>query len=459
MTRHLTLPAIVAIIFFNVAGGPYALEEILAGGAGLAIVLLLLTPLVWSAPIALVCAELGTAVPEEGGYYAWAKRALGPFGAYCQGWWAWLYTLIDIGLYPTMFCEYLAYFWPEIGADGDPTLRRVIMLTMIWGFVLLNLRGARTVGRLVEIFAVAVLLPFGILVVVGIYRMLTSGVPFSPVTPFLAPGTTLSAALSVAVPIALWNYLGWDAISTIAGEMKDPRRNYPRALAIALLVIAVSYIVPVIVALSLVGTPIHADGAVVEWTTGAWSVAASQIVGPWLGVAIAAGGMVSAVGLYAALVLVYSRVPFVMSFDGYLPRSLTRTNAREAPYVSLIVSGIIYSAVVIHFDDFEALAIADVTMYAAMMSLELLSFLVLRWREPELARPFRVHGGWPGAILVCILPWACIGLAGYYQVVEEGIMEVIGKAALLMAAPLLFYPFIAARRKRRLALTPEPVRD
>ena len=341
MTRHLPLPAIVAIIFFNVAGGPYALEDILAGGSGLAIVLLVLTPLLWSAPVALVCAELGTAIPDEGGYYAWAKRALGPFGAYCQGWWAWLYTLVDIGLYPTMFCDYLAYFWPEIGAEGDPTLRRTVMLSMIWGFVLLNLRGARTVGRFAEVFATAVLLPFGILVAVGLYRIISDGAPFNPFVPFVAPGTTLPAALSLAVPIALWNYLGWDAVSTIAGEMKEPRRNYPRALGIALLVIAASYILPVIVALSIVGTPIHAGGTTVAWSTGAWSLAASEIVGPWLGAAIAAGGMVSAVGLYSALVLVYSRVPFVMSFDGYLPRGLTRTNSREAPWVSLVVSGVI----------------------------------------------------------------------------------------------------------------------
>jgi amino acid transporter len=448
MTRSLTLPAIVAIIFFNVAGGPYALEEIIAAGPGLALLLLLLTPLVWSTPVALVCAELGTAIPEEGGYYAWAKRALGPFGAYCQGWWAWLYTLIDIGLYPTMFCLYAAYFWPELGPDGDPLLRRTVMVAMIWGFVLLNLRGARTVGRFAEVFVAAVLLPFVIMVGVGLYRIFTTGAGFSPVMPLVAPGTTLPAALAAAVPIVMWNYLGWDAISTIAGEMENPRRNYPRALAIAVGVIVLTYVAPVLVALCLVGTPIQQAGGVVEWTTGAWSIAAEQIVAPWLGTLVAAMGMVSAVGLYAALVLVYSRVPFVMSFDGYLPRRLTHTNARGAPYVSLIASGLVYTGVVVYFDDFESLAVADVTMYAAMVSLELLTFLALRWREPELARPFHIHGGWPVAILVCALPWAFVGLAAYYRVLEDGVFEVLGKAGLIMLAPLLAYPFITAWQRR-----------
>ena len=98
MKRSLPLSAIVSIIFFNVSGGAYTLEEVLAIGPGLAILLLLVTPLIWSAPVALVCAELGTAIPEEGGYYAWSKRALGLFGSFCQGWWAWLYTFVDIGL-------------------------------------------------------------------------------------------------------------------------------------------------------------------------------------------------------------------------------------------------------------------------------------------------------------------------------------------------------------------------
>ena len=82
MKRSLSLSAIVSIIFFNVCGGAYAVEKILAAGPGFAVLLMLVTPLVWSVPIALVCAELGTAIPEEGGYYAWSKRALGPFGAF-----------------------------------------------------------------------------------------------------------------------------------------------------------------------------------------------------------------------------------------------------------------------------------------------------------------------------------------------------------------------------------------
>ena len=209
MKRTLSLSAIVGIIFFNVCGGAYAIEDILSAGPGFAVLLMLITPLVWSAPIALVCAELGAAIPEEGGYYAWSKRALGPFGAFCQGWWAWLYTFIDIGLYPTMFCDYLAYFAPEFGEDGSGWLRKGLMVGMIWSFALLNLFGSRTVGGFAKMSFVLVMSPFVILVLVGLYQGLTRGFAFSPVTPLLAPGETFGPWLFAGSSVGLQTGLHW----------------------------------------------------------------------------------------------------------------------------------------------------------------------------------------------------------------------------------------------------------
>ncbi len=442
MKRALSLSAIVSIIFFNVSGGTYALEDVLAAGPGLAVLLLLVTPLIWSAPVALVCAELGTAIPEEGGYYAWSKRALGPFGSFCQGWWAWLYTFIDIGIYPTMFCDYLGYLAPEFGEDGNYWLRKGLMIAMIWTFVLLNLFGSRTIGSFARVFFVLVMSPFFILVCVGLYQGLTRGFTFSPVTPFLSSGKTLGPALAAAIPVVMWNYMGWDSVSTIAGEMENPRRTYPQALLITVLLIATIYVIPAVVALALVGTEQFA------WKTGTWSLAAKSIGGQKLATLTSAMGMISAIGMYSALVLVYSRVPFVMGRDGYLPKVLMKSNRWDAPWVSLIVSGVLYTVVILMFRNVEELASADVTVYGAMMSLELLSFLVLRWREPTLPRPFRVPGGWGVAIVLCILPLLCVGTAAYYRVQEDGFWKVVGLAFAIMASGPLLYPLAAWLRRR-----------
>lgn len=447
MKRALSLSAIVSIIFFNVSGGTYALEDVIAAGPGLAVLLLLLTPLIWSAPVALVCAELGTAIPEEGGYYAWSKRALGPFGSFCQGWWAWLYTFIDIGIYPTMFCEYLAYLAPEFGEGGNDWLRKGLMIVMIWSFVLLNLFGSRTIGGFAKLFFVLVMSPFFILVCVGLYRGLTGGFPHSPVLPLLAPGKTLGPALAAAIPVVLWNYMGWDSISTIAGEMENPRRNYPKALLISVLLIATIYVVPVLISLALIGTEQFV------WKTGAWSFAAKSIGGQKLATLTSAMGMISAIGMYSALVLVYSRVPFVMGRDGYLPKVLMKTNRWDAPWVSLIVSGLLYTVVILMFQNVEELASADVTVYGAVLSLELLSFLVLRWREPNLVRPFRVVGGWGVAIVLCVLPLLCVGTGAYLRVQQPeaeggGLWKVVGLAIAIMASGPLLYPFAAWWRRK-----------
>ena len=202
MHRSLTLTAIVSIIFFNVSGGPYGLESVLKDGPGLAMLLILLVPLVWSAPVAFVVAELGTAIPEEGGYYVWSKRALGRFPAFCQGWWAWMFTFVDIGICPALFCDYLAFFFEIFDKEtGSFWARKAIMLTMVWTFVILNLRGARTVGDFAKGLALMILSPFVLLLLVALYRGLTEGVPHSAVVPFLNPGTSLASHDQHGTPI------------------------------------------------------------------------------------------------------------------------------------------------------------------------------------------------------------------------------------------------------------------
>ena len=443
MNRNLTLPVIVSIIFFNVSGGPYALEGVLAAGPGLALLLIVAAPVIWSAPVALVCAETGSALPEEGGYYAWSKRALGPFGAFCQGFWAWLFSAVNMAMYPAMFCDYLSYFVPAVEVEGHFWLRRCVMLAMIWGFVLMNLKGARTVGNLSRVFMLMVLSPFAVMVLVGIYRGVTEGFPLSAVSPVVAEGRTPSAALAAAIPIILWNFLGWDSISTIAGEMQNPARDYPRALLIAILLITAIYLVPSVIALTFVGT------VEVDWKTGAWSIAAARLAGPWLGNLTSAMGMVAAAGLYSGLVLVGSRVPFVMGQDRFLPRALARCNRYDAPWVSLVICGSIYSAVVMTFKNIDELAAADVTLYAAMIALELLSFVVLRWREAELTRPYKVPGGWTGAAVVCALPLACVSAAAYYHVGEFGIWNVVGKPLIATALVPVAFPLVFGWRRRQ----------
>ena len=156
---------------------------------------------------------------------------------------------------------------------------------------------------------------------------------YNPVSPLTAGGESVSSAFGLGLFVVMWNYLGWDGLSTVAGEMKNPKRDYPKTLLISMPLITACYLLPTLVGLAVVGS------TQVEWTAGAWTEIAEIIGGRWLGLFLAGAALVSAAGLFSALLLSVSRVPFVMGEDGYLPRSLLKVHPKYGtPWVALVVS-------------------------------------------------------------------------------------------------------------------------
>src|ERR1044071_1990393 len=130
LRQELGLVPLAAVVFFNVSGGPYGIEDVVPSfGPGLALLLLVVTPLLWSLPVSLAMAELASAMPDEGGYVTWTARAFGPFWAFQVGWWSWLDSFVDVAVYPALAVEYARYWWP-----GMSPLSRVLFVLV---FVLL----------------------------------------------------------------------------------------------------------------------------------------------------------------------------------------------------------------------------------------------------------------------------------------------------------------------------------
>ena len=122
-TRKLNFLALVCIIFFTVSGGAFGIEPLVGKmGAAWAIALIIITPILWSLPIALMVSELSSAMPEEGGYYVWVKRGLGDFWGVQEGWWTICYTAVDMAIYPVLFVNYLAFFFPQLALEADGSL-------------------------------------------------------------------------------------------------------------------------------------------------------------------------------------------------------------------------------------------------------------------------------------------------------------------------------------------------
>jgi amino acid transporter len=246
----------------------------------------------------------------------------------------------------------------------------------------------------------------------------------------------VAPSLAGAISVTMWNYMGWDNASTVAQEVENPQRNYPRAMLISAGLVAVTYIVP-LAAVGLAG--VNAD----EFSTGAWALAARSLVGPWLEFAVVLGGMLNGAGIFNALMLSYARVPYALAEDRLLPKFLTRTTAKGVPWASVVVCAVGW-ALALRLS-FERLISIDLVLYGASLLLEFLALMVLRVREPGLHRPFRIPGGLTTAVLAGVGPAFLIAFALYAARDERvGPMPALGFAALIAAVGPVAY-FVAWR--------------
>ena len=425
---RITLLPLVAATYFMVAGGPYGLEDLVTqSGYLMAVAALLIVPIVWSLPTALMVSELSSALPEEGGYYAWVRRAMGPFWGFQEAWLSLAASVFDMAIYPTLFVKYLGGLWPE-GAEG--LTGWAIKVAMIAVCVLGNIRGVRTVGRSSLIMTIAMLSPFAVLTVVALAR------PPIPADASTDPGQFDYLA---GIFVAMWNYMGWDNASTVAAEVERPQRTYPLAMASTVLLVSLTYLIPVLAV----------------WRTGldrsiwekSWVGVGEAVAGSALGVAIGIGGMISAFGMFNALIMSYSRVPMVMAEDGYLPAAFKRLHPRTgAPWVAIIACAVAWTiALQLSLPRLFAL---DVILYGLSLLLEFIALVVLRLRGPGLPRPFRVPRGLVLAASLGFGPAILIVIAMFHERHEQaGPINVLLLGGILVALGPILY--LAARRRRK----------
>jgi amino acid transporter len=420
---RLTLWPLVAATFFMVSGGTYGTEDIVHGaGYGKAILILLLTPILWSLPTAFMIGELSSALPFEGGYYAWVRRAMGNFWGFQEAWLSLVASIFDMAIYPTLFVLYLDRLFPWF-AEGHRGI--MVALAVVVVCALLNIAGVRVVSTTSLWLFFALSLPFIIIVAIAPFK-------FGALANAVTRPTTSTVDILGGLLICMWNYMGWDNASTIATEVERPQRTYPRAMLAAVVIVALSYIVPV-GAMWMTGLSSSA------WETGSWADIAGMLGGPLLRVGLALGGMISGFGMFNALVMSYSRLPLAMAQDGMLPKVFAKLHPRSrAPWVTILVCATGWALCL--GLGFERLVIIDILLYGVSLSLEFVALIVLRIREPELPRPFRVPGGMFGAVAVGIPPMLLLG----FSVVRGECAQVMGMSALafgllLIAAGVVAY--------------------
>ena len=421
----LTLWPLVAATFFMVSGGTYGTEEIIHGaGYGRGILILLFLPVLWCLPTAFMIGELSSALPEEGGYYAWVRRGLGNFWGFQEAWLSLAASIFDMAIYPTLFVFYLQRMAPWFGVGNHAIYAGLFVVVTC---AALNIAGIRVVGITSLWLFFLLSAPFALIVVLAPFRMGALGEAHAAAT---------GLGLLGGVLVAMWNYMGWDNASTIAQEVERPQRTYPRAMIAAVVLVSLTYVLPFVM-VYLAGIPASMFGEDGSWATVA-GVLGGKILGfEWLRFLIVLGGMMSAFGMFNALVMSYSRLPLAMARDGMLPKVFAKLSAKtQAPWVAILVCAACW-ALCLRLG-FKRLITLDIMLYGASLMLEFVTLVVLRIREPELKREFRVPGGLIGAISCGVFPLLLLTLA----MVESGNETVLGMNGLAFGAIIIGTGFL-----------------
>jgi len=440
----LTLWPLVAATFFMVSGGTYGTEEIIHGaGYGHGILILLFLPVLWCLPTAFMIGELSSALPQEGGYYAWVRRGLGNFWGFQEAWLSLAASIFDMAIYPTLFVFYLKQMSPWFGLGNHGIYAGLFVVATC---AALNLAGIRVVGITSLWLFFFLSAPFALIVVLAPIRMGTLADAHA------APAATGPGLLG-GVLVAMWNYMGWDNASTIAQEVERPQRTYPKAMIAAVVLVAVTYLLP-FAAVYFAGIPAAMFGVDGSWATVAGAVGGKILGFEWLRFLIVFGGMMSGFGMFNALVMSYSRLPLVMAWNGMLPKVFGKTSKRtKAPWVAILACATCWALCL--GLGFKRLVTLDIMLYGLSLMLEFVTLVALRIREPELKREFRVPGGVPGAILAGVFPLFLLILA----TIEAGSETVLGISGiafgtLIIAAGIVLYFGTGRHRQARSASMP-----
>ncbi len=409
--RRIGFWGLVVFLYASLAAGSGGIEEIVsASGPGMAMWIFILLPFVWGLPSVLVSAELSSAIPVEGGYVRWVRRALGPFWGFMSGWLNWFASVFDGVIYPVLIADYIASMWPELAGPGS---RSALALTVIIAFGYLNFRGIRAVAFSSAIFMVLVLLPWIIFCLLA-FPLAEQ----SPFTPLVGADRTPAEGLGVALVLAMWFFSGYELPSTASEEYEKSHRNLPWALVVLLVLMSVSYILPL-----AAGLMVTTDWT--TWEVGSLTAVASQVglahggpaLAAVLGTMIALAVAVGSIALFNGLLVPYSRIPMVLAEEGDFPRLFARLHHRyRTPWFAILVNCALYA--LLHRFDFSQLVLLSMWNGIVVYLLIDLTLLVLRYREPDLERPFRIPGGTAGLAAV-VVPLVIVSGWALWQSLRE----------------------------------------
>ncbi|MFZ0640924.1 MAG: APC family permease [Candidatus Acidiferrales bacterium] len=386
--RQIGFLPLLAVFFGYTCGGPFGYEEIFKdAGPGMAILFLAIVPFFWSIPISLASAELNSIMPVQGGFYRWTRAAFGDFWGFQCGWWNWTGTFLLNSAYGVQLMDYVQNYVP--GLTGNKKWLGACAILIL--LALLNARGIKVAGWFAVVLQTAAFIPVIWLCVVAAFHW-----HHNPMLPFVPPGKPFGGVFGSGLALAMWNYAGYEQLSSVSGEMKDPQRTFTRLIVWNTPLNVVTYILPAMLALAVLGNW-H------DWVTG-YIVTASRLVGgETLGAAMLAASIIGTLALSNSTILYTTRIPATMAEDGFFPQGLGKIHPRYGtPARAILISVVIYCILA----KWDVVALVDIYIWTRIATslLTLLSAWRMRQKAPDAPRRFRVPGGALGMAAIIILP-------------------------------------------------------
>lgn len=491
LKRELTLLPLFGLIYFTVCGGSFGAEPMVSlSGPGFAIVLLLVTPLVFSLPNMLMVRELQSMMPVEGGYYHWLKKAFGPFVGFMGGWMNWVVSWVDVSIYPVLAATYLAFFFPALNVGvtiggifiSGTVLSFLVSMVLIWAISYLNVRGARLTGLTTDWLGAVMMIPLILMSIIGIAAWIKSGQTIH--LPFLTNGEavsfqTLIPALGTGIYVAMWNYMGWELPTAAGDEVVNPKKTYPLAMVLVLIATVVTYTVPTIAGLYggagengkytiwgldasdpevgiIADVPEEVGAKLLDWgveptaSTGWWFPDIARVVadnlmgetgsplGAIMGGLVSFAAILSMIGLFIGNGLGGTRIPFALAEDGMMPKFMVKVHPKYGtPWVSILVVGLIYS--IFSLSAFQALVVIDVFLNMLVLLACFFAVWVLRFTDRDRPRQ-KVPGGWFGLALITLLMTAIVTLAVVFNYLDTGFDSISWAFYAMIIGAILYFP-------------------
>lgn len=375
---------------------------------------------------ALTIAELGVAIPKAGGLFTYFRELLGDMAAFLFGWSQVLiyYPAMSAALVVTAMTQ-MTTFIPM----DDFTIKISAML-LLFMLMALNLISTKLTTKFSTLFNVAKLVPIGVIIIFGI--IMGHQHTFHPMTPDNVTGGDMAAGFGAALLGVLFAFEGWIAASNMAGELRNPRKDYAKSLVAGLIIIMIAYLgVNVAVLNTLPFDQIVTSKTVVSDT----AVVLFGKVGEWL---IALGIVISIVGCEASFLLTAGRLPYAMSRNGLMPapKTFVAVDQKSGTPRNGIILETVLAAILVMIGSYDQLTDLLVFVNWMFFIVGIASVFILRRKRKDLINP--------GAYQVPFYPVVpVIGIigAGYVLVqtlISGAITSLIGLGTVLVGIPAYF---------------------